>query len=91
MRGLLIVLVAVLIATGAVVLVRGWLTERARRGGWRLEERSDAGAVRLLAVRTGESPLELGSVPVADEDFDSRLYELRAEARQKLMALNARQ
>ena len=89
MRGLLIVLVAVLIASGAVVLVRGWMTARARRGGWRLEERSDAGAVRLLAVKTGESPLELGSLPVAEAEFDSRLYELRAQAREKLVALNS--
>ena len=90
MKGLLVVLVVLLITSGAVVLVRGWIEDRRRRGGWRLVERSDAGAVRLLAMRTGESPLELGAVPVADEDFDARLYELRAQAREKLVALNSR-
>jgi hypothetical protein len=78
------------VTVGIVMLLRGWMANRARRGGWRLEERSDAGAVRLLAVRAGDAPLELGSVPVAEADFDSRLYELRAEAREKLVALNAR-
>ena len=83
-------LIALLLTSGVLVLARGWLTDRARRGGWRLEERSDAGCVRLLAVRAGDPPLELGSVPVAEEDFDSRLYELRAQAREKLLALNTR-
>jgi hypothetical protein len=89
MKGLLIVVVALLITSGVLVLVRGWLEDRRRRGGWRLEERSDAGAVRLLAVRTGETPLDLGSVPVSEDDFDSRLYELRAQAREKVIALNS--
>ena len=89
MRALLIVVVALLITSGVLVLVRGWIAERRRRAGWRLEERSDAGAVRLLAVRAGESPLELGAVSVSDPEFDMRLYELRAEAREKLIALNS--
>lgn len=89
MRGLLIVVVALLITSGVLLLARGWLEDRRRRGGWRLEERSDAGAVRLLAVRTGETPLDLGAVPVSEEDFDSRLYELRAQAREKIVALNS--
>ena len=69
---------------------RGWLGGRRRRDRWRLEERSDAGAIRLLAVCAGQPSLDLGTVLVADEDFDARLYELRAQAREKLLALNAR-
>ena len=69
---------------------RGWLVGRRRRDLWRLEERSDAGAIRLLAVRAGQPPLDLGAVLVADEDFDARLYEARAQAREKLIALNSR-
>jgi hypothetical protein len=80
-----------LVLTVAIVMwLRGLSAARARRGGWRLEERSDAGTVRVLAVRAGDAPLELGAVPVAEEDFDSRLYEVRAQAREKLAALNDR-
>jgi hypothetical protein len=89
-RGLLVVLVVLLITTGLFVVIRGWIAERGRKGRWRLQERSDAGTVRLLAVRTGDAPLQLGAVPVGDEDFDSQLYQARAEARAKLSALNDR-
>ena len=68
---------------------RRWLGGRRRRDLWRLEERSDAGAVRLIAVRAGQSSLDLGTVLASDEDFDSRLYELRAQAREKVIALNS--
>lgn len=92
MRALVILIVVVVLAAAVFVLVRGWIAERrARRPGrWRLEERSDGELVTLRAVRSGDEPLLLGSVPVAAQDFDSRLYELRAGAREKVAALNDR-
>jgi hypothetical protein len=89
-RGLLVVFVVLVVTTGLFVIARAWLADRARAAPWRLEERSEDGAVRLLAVRAGDAPLELGAVPVGEEDFDSQLYELRAQARAKLAALNDR-
>ena len=81
-------LIALLITSGVLVLARNWL----RRGGgrWRLEERSDGELLTLHAVRPGDDPLLLGSAPIGAADIDSKLYEIRAEAREKLSALNAR-
>jgi hypothetical protein len=89
-RGLLILLVALAITTGVFVLMRGWLAGRARRGRWRLDERSDGELLTLHAVRPGDEPLLLGSAPIAAADFDDKVYELRAQARDKLAALNDR-
>jgi hypothetical protein len=87
-KGLLILLVLVIVASGVLVIVRGWMADRARRGPWRLDESSDGELLTLHAVRPGDEPLLLGSVPIGAQEFDSKLYELRAEARQKVLALN---
>lgn len=77
-----IVVVAIVVA---VTLVRG---ARARRAPWTLREESDGEALALLAVRPGQKPLVVGRVPFGAADFDSQLYEARAEGRDKVQALN---
>jgi hypothetical protein len=52
-------------------------------------EPPDGEAIQVFAARPGQERLLIGYVPFAAPDFDSRLYELRAEGRQKLLALNA--
>ena len=91
MRLLLVLILAVIITSGVLVLVRNWAATRPPRPGrWRIEERSDGELLTLHAVRPGDEPLLLGSAPTGAADFDSRVYEARAEAREKLAALNDR-
>ena len=90
MRGLILLVVVVGVTALLYWYLRGWLAERRaeRPGTWRLEERSDGELVTLRAVRRGDEPLLLGSVPIAASDFDTRIYELRVEAESKVLALN---
>ena len=90
MRVLLILLILVLVTSGIVYAARGWMAARARKGPWRLEERSDGELITLRAVRPGDEPLLLGSAPIAAQDFDDKLHMARSEAREKIAALNAR-
>jgi hypothetical protein len=85
-----LVLIAILVALAVLALVTLLQRARAARAPWRMEEDSDGEAISVYAIRPGREPLLIGSVAFADEDFDSRLYELRAQGRQKLLALNAR-
>ncbi len=89
MRAVLILLIVLLITSGIVYAARGWMAARARSGPWRLEERSDGELITLRAVRPGDEPLLLGSAPIGAQDFDDKLHMARAEAREKIAALNA--
>lgn len=74
-----------------VRLVRPVL-RRWRRGHapWAMIERSDGELVEVFAAKPGDDDLLIGAAPFGADDFDSRLYELRAEGRAKVYALNQR-
>jgi hypothetical protein len=81
--------VAVLAIVGLLLraAVRRWGEVHAR---WELDEHSDGEAVKVLVTKVGEEALQVGYVPFGASDFDSRLYEARAEARARVYALNGR-
>lgn len=84
---LFVVAVMVLAIVGLLLraAVQRW---RAVHAPWEMDEESDGEGVRVLAVREGEESLLIGYVPFAALDFDARLYEVRAEGRSKVFALN---
>jgi len=86
----LLVIVAIVLAV-AYVATQSARGARERRRGWELEERSEGGRVALYAAKPGGEDLPLGSVPVDAPDFDIKLYELRAEAGERLRVLNDRE
>lgn len=55
---------------------------------WESIEHSDGELVRITVEKTGEQPLLIGAVPFAAQEFEDRLYTLRAEARDRVLALN---
>jgi hypothetical protein len=83
-----ILVIALLLALAVYALVM--LVRRRREAGapWRMVEDSDGEAISVFAARPGQERLLIGYVPFAAQDFDSRLYELRAQGREKLVALN---
>jgi hypothetical protein len=83
-----ILVIALLVALVLYTLATTVRRRREARAPWRMVEDSDGEAIRVFAVRPGHERLLIGSVPFAAPDFDSQLYELRAEGRQKLVALN---
>ena len=83
---LVIVLVGLVLFYATVTLVN---RRREARAPWRMVEDSDGEAIQVFAARPGQERLLIGYVPFAAPDFDSRLYELRAEGREKLAAHNA--
>ena len=86
------VIVVLAVVGGAIVFAVSTMLRRKReeRAPWRLIEDSDGDVVTVYGCRPGHERLLLGSVPVADDNFDARLSELRAEGEQKLVALNDR-
>ena len=82
---LVIALLAALVVYVALATLR---RRREARAPWKMVEDSDGEAIQVFAARPGQERLLIGYVPFAAPDFDSRLYELRAEGRQKLVALN---
>lgn len=84
----------VVVAGTAVVLVVGSWVSKARhrralrRAPWVLDEESDGELVNVYAIKPGEERLLIGAAPFSSDDFDARLYELRAEGRAKVYALN---
>ena len=90
MKALLIIVIVLVVTTGVLVLVRGWIADRRKRrpGAWRVEERSDGELVTLRAVRRDDEPLLLGHVHIAATDFDDRISALREQARVKVDAIN---
>lgn len=64
---------------------RSW--RASRHPPWHMVEEADGELVEVVA-ESGEERLLIGAVPFAAEDFDSRLYGLRAEGRAKVYTLN---
>jgi hypothetical protein len=79
---------AVVIVLIVVLIVSLVAARRAARAPWTLREESVGGAMRVLAVKAGQEPLEVARVPFDVEDFDSRLFEARSEGRARVSALN---
>jgi hypothetical protein len=86
-----ILVIALLLALAVYAVVT--VVRRRREAGapWRMVEDSDGEAISVFAARPGQERLLIGYVPFGAPDFDSRLYELRAEGREKLVALNGGQ
>lgn len=84
---LLIVAAVVVVIVGGAVrrAIRRW---REKRAPWVMVEDSDGEAVKVLAEKPGDERLLIGYVPFGAADFDARLYEVRAEGREKVYALN---
>jgi hypothetical protein len=87
---LLLLIVVILLAVG-VIVTQAIARTRLRRRGWEVHERSDGELVSLYASKPDGQDLLLGSVPVTAPDFDVRLYELRAEAAERVRVLNDRE
>jgi hypothetical protein len=85
---LVLLVIVVLVLAAIVIAGQGIQRRRMARRAWELEERSDGELVAVYATKPGRSDLLLGSVPIAAEDFDIRLYELRAEADERVRVLN---
>jgi hypothetical protein len=85
----LLVIVVILLAV-AVIVTRSMGEKRLSRRGWELQERSDGEQISVYATKPGSEEPLLGSVQVAAPDFDMRLYELRAEADERVRVLNDR-
>jgi len=83
-----ILVIALLLALAMYAVVT--MVRRRRDAGapWRMVEDSDGEAISVFAARPGQERLLIGYIPFAAQDFDSRLYELRAQGREKLLALN---
>jgi hypothetical protein len=89
MRLLLLLVLLIALAVVIVSIVRALQARRTERDPWTLRERSDGETLRLYASKAGEQPLLVEAIPFAAEDFDMRLYEARARAQERLIALNA--
>lgn len=86
-----VLLVIVALVLGALFLLRRAASRRQRADRhWQLEERSDGQLIALYATKPGRDELLVGSVPFAAPDFDLKLYELRAEADERVRVLNDR-
>jgi hypothetical protein len=83
---LLLVAVVVAVLYGAFVAGR-WLWRRQRP--WGLVEEADGQNVKLYAFRADAPRLLVQSLDFGAEDFDSLIYEARAQAKAKVYALNA--
>jgi hypothetical protein len=98
MRAVEAVFVLAILLVGIVVTARlvraAWhaARERLEEGAeWELDEVSDGTQVLVYADHPREERLLIGAVSFGAEDFDSRLYELRAQGREKVYALNQRE
>jgi hypothetical protein len=87
---LVLLVIVVIVLAVAVIVGQSMGARRQRRRGWELEERSDGERVSVYASKPGGEDLLLGSVPVSAPDFDIQLYELRAEAEERVRVLNDR-
>jgi hypothetical protein len=83
-----VLLLAVVLILAVAVIVTQAIR---RRRGWEIEERSDGELVALYASKPGGDDLLVGSVPMSAPDFDVRIYELRAEAGERVRVLNDRE
>ncbi|HEX8855903.1 MAG TPA: hypothetical protein VF752_09900 [Thermoleophilaceae bacterium] len=90
MRALAVVLVLLLVVAFVLAIVAWVRRHRQSPARWKLREHSNGDSVRLYAACEGEPPLLIETVPLGGEGFKERLYQARAEARGKVIALNAR-
>lgn len=79
------VLVCYVSAAAGRAVGRWW--KRHHDAEWEMVEESDGELVSILAER-GDERLLIGAAPFAADDFDSRLYGLRAEGKAKVYTLN---
>lgn len=84
-----VVLFAFLMGMAYVI---GWLIHEGRKryGPWQVEEGNIGGGYRV-GVQKKYSPRTFQTIGVIDhgtEDFEQQLYELRAQAKERAMALN---
>ena len=86
---LALLLISIVVMIVLVAVFTAISNRREARAPWALREESDGEALRVLAVRPGQEPLEVARVPFSAEDFDSRLHEARAEGRARVAALNS--
>ena len=84
-------LLIVALVLGVLFLLQQAASQRRQaRRPWQLDERSDGELIALYATRPGRDELLVGSVPFSTPDFDTQLYELRAEAEKRGRVLNER-
>ncbi len=89
MRAVFVLAVLVVVLVLIVVLIVSLVAaRRATRAPWTLREESDGAAMKVLAVKRGQPPLLVSSVPFDSEDFDGQLFEARSEGRARVSALN---
>lgn len=87
----LALVVLTVLAIGLTVRAGVMVVKALRSNGcfqWELIEHSDGELLRITVEKTGEQPLLIGAVPFAAQEFEDRLYTLRAEARDRVLALN---
>jgi hypothetical protein len=85
----LVLLLIVALVMGVLFLVQRAASQRREaHRPWQLDERSEGELIAVYATRPGRDELLVGSVPFAAEDFDMKLYELRAEANARVRVLN---
>ena len=89
MRLLILLVLLIAVAIAIYLVVRAVQTAAETRQPWSLKESSDGETLRVLLVKAGEAPLLVEAIPFEAEDFDMRLYEARARAEERLIALNA--
>jgi hypothetical protein len=86
------VAIVLLPAIAAVFLYGAFLIGRGlwrRIAPWRLMEGPGIGGWALFAARPGQLSRQIGpTLDMSAEDFDSQLFEARAQARVKLRAMN---
>ena len=86
-----VLLLIVALVMGVLFLLQRAASQRRQaRRPWQLDERSDGELIALYATKPGRDELLVGSVPFAASDFDTQLYELRAEAEERVRVLNER-
>ena len=93
MRAVLLLILLVLLAVAIMAAVRLMYDAAARRHmrrqPWSLKETSDGEALHVYVVKDFEEPLLVEAIPFAAEDFDMKLYDARAKAAERLIALNS--
>jgi hypothetical protein len=88
---LLIVAIVLVVAIAVGVVQRKFEAsrlQRAARSPWRYDEVPEGNQVSFYLIKGSEPRQLLGSIPTAAEDFEMLLYQLRAEADERVLALN---
>lgn len=86
---ILIALIAILVMLILRPIAGAIKSRRDAKCPWELEEESTGEAVEIYAAKPGEKPLLIGYARFSDPQFDSKLYELRSEGKERIYALNS--